>query len=181
MKKFDLRNLLRFHGGSVLMVICGGILAVFPDSASLLVSAVLGWLLIALGVTLVIAGVIGGVYIVTLFQGAFLLAGGAWLHRNPLMIASVLGIVLGLVALSQGLRKGRRAIQLKMYGSFWIWDAGVAALELLAGLALLLTPLSLSRVVMTLAGIFMVISGGADLLASGKSGGSGGSRIIDAD
>lgn len=183
MRKFDWRSLLRFQGGSVLMILCGGILTVCPDSASVLISTVLGWLLIAAGVVLVIAGVIGGVDIVAIIQGACLLVAGAWLHRHPLMIASVLGVVLGLVALCQGWRKGMRARRTKLYGGFWVWDAGVAALELLAGLVLIFTPLSLSRLVTTLAGIFMVICGVADMVAFWKGGSDpdGFSHIIDAD
>ena len=182
MKKFDLRNLMRLHGGAVLMILCGGILTVFPDSASVLISAVLGWLLIAFGVMILLAGILDGIAVMTIIQGAVLIVAGAWLHRHPLMIASVLGIVLGLTALSQGWKKGKRAMRQKMYGKFWIWDAGVAALELLAGLVLILTPLSLSRAVVTVAGIFMVVCGVLDLLSSRKNDGPGGySNIIDAE
>jgi uncharacterized membrane protein HdeD (DUF308 family) len=125
----------------------------------------------------------GGVEVVTIIQGAAFLMAGSWLHRHPLMIASVLGIVLGLTALSQGIKKGKRAMQRKIYGGFWIWDAGMAALELLAGLVLILTPLSLSRAVVTVAGIFMVVCGVLDLLSSRKNGGGSGgySNIIDAE
>ena len=182
MVKFDLRNLMRLHGGAVLMILCGGILTVFPDSASVLISAVLGWLLIAVGVMLLLAGILGGIAVMSIIQGAVLIVAGAWLHRHPLMIASVLGIVLGLTALSQGIKKGKRAMRLKLYGSFWIRDAGMAAMELLAGLVLILTPLSLSRAVVTVAGIFMVVCGVLDLLSTRKNDGPGSySNIIDAE
>ena len=173
---------MRLHGGAVLMILCGGILTVFPDSASVLISAVLGWLLIAVGVMVLLAGILGGIAVMTIIQGAVLIVAGAWLHRHPLMIASVLGIVLGLTALSQGIKKGKRVMHLKMYGSFWLWDAGMATLELLAGLVLILTPLSLSRAVVTVAGIFMVVCGVLDLLSTRKNDGPGSySNIIDAE
>lgn len=183
MRNFDWRSLLRFQGGSLLMILCGGILTVCPDSASVLISAVLGWLLIAAGVALVILGLLGGVEIVTIVQGAGLLVVGSWLHRHPLMIASALGIVLGLVSLSQGWRKAKRASRTKLYGGLRIWDGVVAAAELLVGLVLIVTPLSLSRLVMTVAGLFMVICGAADLVSSWKSGCylDGSDNIIDAD
>lgn len=183
MRKTGWRSFLRFQTGSVLMILCGGILAFFPDSASVLLSAVLGWLLIAAGVALVIAGTAAGLALVTVIQGACFLLAGAWLHRHPLMLASVLGFVLGLLALRQGWRKGQRAMRKKLYGSFWIWDAGMAALELLAGLVLIFVPLSLSRLIGMLAGIFMVLCGVADLLAFRKNGGGfqGYVNIIDAD
>ena len=182
MRKFDWQSLLRFQGGALLMIVCGGILALCPDSASVLISAVLGWLLIAVGVMLLLAGILGGIAVMSIIQGAVLIVAGAWLHRHPLMIASVLGIVLGLTALSQGIKKGKRAMRLKLYGSFWIWDAGMAAMELLAGLVLILTPLSLSRAVVTVAGIFMVVCGVLDLLSTRKNDGPGSySNIIDAE
>ena len=183
MKKFDWRSLLRLQGGSVLMIVCGAILTVSPDSASVLICAVLGWLLIAAGAGLLVVGFVGGMELVTIIQGAFLLVAGAWLHRNPLMIVSVLGRLLGIVALSQGWRKGMLAWQTKQYGGIWIWDAGLAALELLAGLMLIVTPLRLSRLVTTLAGLFMVICGAADLVASwkGRRYLEGSGNIIDAD
>jgi hypothetical protein len=49
MKGFDWKNILRFDSGAVLMILCGAILALKPDAASVLVSAVLGWGLIAIG------------------------------------------------------------------------------------------------------------------------------------
>ena len=182
MNKFDWRSLLRFHGGSLLMILFGTILTISPDSASVLVSAVLGWLLIAFGVMILLTGILGGIEVMTILQGAALIMAGAWLHRHPLMIASVLGIVLGLTALSQGIKKGKRAMRLKLYGSFWIWDAGMAAMELLAGLVLILTPLSLSRAVVAVAGFFMVVCGVLDLLSTRKNDGPGSySNIIDAE
>ena len=183
MRNYGWRGLLRNQGSAILMILCGGILAVCPDSVSVFASAVLGWIVIALGVMLVIAGVIGGVQIMTIIQGAGLLVAGSWLHRHPLMLAAVLGTVLGLVALSQGLRKGIRALRTRRYGGFWVWNAGFAALELLIGLVLIVLPLSLSRVVAAFAGIFMVICGAADLFSGWKSGydPDGDGRIIDAD
>ena len=183
MRKFDWRSLLRFQAGSILMIICGAILTVKPDSASVLISAVLGWMLIAMGAAMLIAGFVGGVEIVTIVQGALFLVAGAWLHRHPLAIASALGRILGLVALIQGWRKATRVRRTKLYGGFWLWDAGVAAAELLVGLVLILTPLSLSRLVAALTGIFMVICGVADLMAFWKGGRypGGFDNIIDAD
>ena len=109
--------------------------------------------------------------------------GICWSITKKMGTNQMLGIVLGLTALSQGWKKGKRAMRLKMYGSFWLWDAGMAALELLAGLVLILTPLSLSRAVVTVAGIFMVVCGVLDLLSTRKNGGGPGnySNIIDAE
>lgn len=183
MREFDWRSLLRLNGGSVLMIVCGAILAVNPDSASTLISAILGWLLIAVAVALLLAGFVAGAGIRPILFGAVLLAAGAWLHRNPLMIASFLGVLLGLLVLSQALDMAREAQAIKRSGGFWIPGAVLAALELILGLRLIFSPLSVSRLVLTIAGIAMVVFGVCDLAAHHRSHRSipGDSRIIDAD
>ena len=100
MRDFNWKDLLRYESGSILMILCGVILTIKPDTASALISAVIGWLLIAAGVAALIAGFAGGFGTGSVVTGAVLLIAGAWLHRNPLMIASVLGVVLGLLVLS---------------------------------------------------------------------------------
>ena len=98
MKKIDWRSLLKDQTGAVLMILCGVVLAISPDSASVLLSGAAGWLLIAAGVALLVMGFVGGVQMGAIVPGAVLLLAGAWLHRHPMMIASVLGLILGIVA-----------------------------------------------------------------------------------
>jgi uncharacterized membrane protein HdeD (DUF308 family) len=108
MKNLDWKEFLRREGGSILTILCGVILVMRPDTASALLSAVAGWVLIAIGVAALIAGFTGssGGSVVT---GAVLLLAGAWLHRNPLMIASVIGFVAGFWVLRQGLKAMKEA------------------------------------------------------------------------
>lgn len=183
MKDFDWKSLLRLNGGSVLMILCGAVLAVNPDSASTLISAVLGWVLIALGVALLLAGFTGGVGGKTILSGALMLTAGAWLHRNPLMIASFLGSLLGLLVLSRGWRAAMASQRVKRGGGFWIPGGVLAVLELIVGVRLIFSPLSASRMVLTVAGIAMVIFGVCDLAANYKYSKyiPGNSRIVDAD
>lgn len=169
MRDFDWRNLLRYESGSILMILCGVILAMKPDAASALISAVVGWVLIAAGVAALIAGFAAGFGTGTIVTGAVLLIAGAWLHRNPLMIASVLGFVLGLLVLSQGIRAARDAQRIKRGGGFWIPGAVLAALELLIGVRLILSPLSISRLVLSIIGIALIVIGACNLVAHYKS------------
>jgi len=169
MKDFDWRGLLRFEGGSVLMIVFGVLLTVKPDLASAAVSAVAGWALIAVGVAFLVAGFTDGVRGGRIAAGALLLAAGSWLHRNPLMIASLIGVGLGVLVLSQGWQKAREAQWTKRGGGFWIPGAVLAVLELLVGVRLILSPLSLSRLVLSIAGIVMVICGACNLVAHYKN------------
>ena len=183
MKKIDWRSLLKDQTGAVLMILCGAVLAISPDSASVLLSGAAGWLLIAAGVALLIIGFVGGVQMGAIIPGAVLLMAGAWLHRHPMMIASVLGLILGIVAFRQGWQGAKESRRVKRSGGFWIPGAVLSVLELIVGVRLIFSPLSASRWVLTIAGILMVLCGAADLAAHyrGRKYIRGDSRIIDAD
>lgn len=183
MKKLDWRSLLKNQSGSVVMILCGAVLAISPDSASMLLSGAAGWLLIAVGVMLLVMGFVGGVQMGAIVPGGLLLLAGAWLHRHPLMIASVLGLVLGIVAIRQGWQGAKESRWIKRSGGFWIPGAVLSVLELIVGVRLIFSPLSASRWVLTIAGILMVLCGAADLAAHyrGQKYIRGDSNIIDAD
>ena len=168
MRNLDWKALLRQEGGSLLMILCGVILVLKPDTASALLSAVAGWALIAVGVAALIGGFTGspGGSVVT---GAVLLLSGAWLHRNPLMIASVLGFVVGFLVLRQGIRAMKDAQRSKRNGGLWIPGAVLAVLEALIGVRLLLSPLSISRFVLSIGGIALIVLGACNLVAHYRS------------
>lgn len=133
----------------VLVMVLGLVLLINPDSASALVSAVLGWVLIAVavvsGLTALLSreGRFGKVAIAILFAAA-----GGWLHANPLMLAAVLGRFCGIFLLVQGVLEligGRR---------------GLLSLALaLIGLVLVLAPMSVSRILFSLCGAAMLVLG----------------------
>lgn len=183
MKDFDWRGVLRYESGSVLMIVFGILLAVKPDFASAALSAVLGWALIGVGVALLITGFVGGVKIGCIASGALLLIAGSWFHRNPLMIASIIGVVLGVLVLSQGWQAAKDAQRTKRGGGFWHMGAVLAVLELLIGIRLILSPLSISRFILSIVGILMVICGACNLVAHHRCVKyiSEDSSIIDAD
>ena len=157
MSGINWKSLHRSPAGSILLIVAGVVLALNPDSASALVSAILGWGLILVGVMLIVGGSLGRNDWGSIAQGALFLICGSWLHRNPLMIASVLGILLGIAALRQGWRAAMNVGQSKRNGGFWIPGAVLAVAELLVGLRLIFSPLTVSRFVLTLAGIAMAV------------------------
>lgn len=169
MKAFDWRELLRYESGSVLMVIFGVLLTFKPDFASGMVSAVLGWMLIAMGVAALVAGFVGRLGLGTIISGVLMLLTGSWFHRNPLMIASAIGLLLGILMLSQGWRELRNSTRTKRAGGFWIFDAILAVVEIAIGIRLILSPLLVSRVVLSVCGIIMAVCGVCNLTAFGQS------------
>lgn len=169
MKNLDWRELLRQESGSVLMIIFGVLLTFKPDFASGVVSAVLGWFLIALGVAALIIGFAGKLGMGPIVSGALMLLAGNWFHRNPLMIASAIGTLLGILMVTQGWREARSAGRTKRSGGFWIFGAVLAVVEILTGIRLILSPLLLSRLVLSVCGIIMAVCGVCNLTAFGRS------------
>lgn len=182
MRNFDWRSLLRYESGSVLMVIFGVLLTFKPDFASGMVSAVLGWILIILGVAAMLAGFVGRLGLGPVVTGVLMLLAGSWLHRNPLMIASAIGTLLGILVLSQGWQEVRNVRRTRRAGGFWSFGAALAVVELVVGIRLILSPLLVSRLVLRVCGIIMVICGVCNLTAFGRNRKYlTDSRIIDAD
>ena len=183
MSGINWKSMHRSQAGSILIILCGAVLVMNPDSASALVSAILGWGLILVGVVLIVGGFLGGGEWGSIVQGALFLIVGSWLHRNPLMIASVLGLLLGLAAVRHGWRAAKNAQLSKRLGGFWVPGMVLAAVELLVGVRLILSPLSVSRLVLTLAGIAMVACGVWELVVQfrGQRYIPGNPNIIDAE
>ena len=183
MSGINWKSMHRSQGGPVLMIVCGALLALSPDSASALVSVVLGWALVVMGVMLIVGGFLSDREWGSIGQGILFLICGSWLHRNPLMIASVLGVVLGVVAVRRGWSGAKNVQTIKRYGGIWIPGAVLAALELMVGVRLILSPLSVSRVVLTLAGIVMAGCGIWELISRRREQKyiPGDYHIIDAD
>ena len=164
MKGFSFLNTGRSLWTSVLMIVCGALLALNPDSVSVLVSAVLGWVLIVVGVMLMVGGFLSRTEWGAVFQGALFLLCGSWLHRSPLMIASVLGVIVGFAAVRQGWRTLKTVM-----GDLWTFGGLLAVLELIVGVRLILSPLRVSRAVLTVAGIILAACGVWDLIRQYRS------------
>lgn len=182
MRKLDWRALLRYESGSVLMIVFGLLLTLRPDYASGMVSAMVGWVLIGLGVAAMVLGILGKTGMESVVSGVVLLLVGKWLHGNPLMIASAMGILLGILALSQGWRELKNTGVTRRNGGFWIVGAVLAIVEILTGIRLILSPLLASRLVLRVGGVVMVICGLGNLSTFSRSRKYlNDSKIIDAE
>ena len=118
MAKINYKKLFRFEIGSILMVLFGAVLLLNPDFGSAALSAILGWLLVGSGAAGLAIGFLSwpALGILELIGSFIILGGGIYLLRNPLMLASLVGVLLGLLLLSQGLGSLRDALQVKRYG-----------------------------------------------------------------
>ena len=139
------------------MALLGFALVVAPDWAAALASKVLGWALIACGVISAIVTITGWPKngAVRVIVTVMLLGVGIYLSKNPLAVATGFGKVIGIFLI---LRSGMSMMEDNKFSV-----PGVICL--LAGLFLLLFPLTLSRLVIRICGgILMMINIGNILM-----------------
>ena len=111
---------------------------------------------------------------------------GIYILRHPLSLASILGVVLGVLLAAQGLGSLGDSLRLRRVGAVWIPGLVWSAVTILLGLILIFSPLTSSRIVMTVVGLVMILCGGASLYTHYKANAcihreSGDDTVIDAD
>lgn len=131
MKKQEIQSLLSLLALPIALMVVGTVLIFNPDSASALVSRLLGWGLILGGVGTLCFGSYGRV-----FRGIGMICVGSFFLANPLTLAAFVGRVLGVLMALRGIRE-------MMQGR----DSLLAALMAIVGVVLALLPMTTSRLV----------------------------------
>lgn len=163
MKKFDIRHFVNTYGVPVLIIALGGILLFHPDSATALITRLLGWVLVLCASGCAASGLLGprNVRTARLFCAVGLLAAGIWLMNHPLLLAKLLGRVLGLFLMvhgGMGVKKQVKNKKITLTFSLLLC-AGTAVL----GLVLVLLPMATSRLLFSFIGLVMIAIGVGDL------------------
>lgn len=150
MKKEDILNKLL---APVLVMVLGLVLLINPDSASVLIAKIIGWVLVALAIGCGIAALVrseGRKWKVACAI-IFAIAGG-WLHANPLMLASAIGRFCGIFLLVEGFQgihynrsHGRRFL--------------LPGITTAVGVLLTAAPMSASRFIFSACGLVVLIVG----------------------
>lgn len=170
MKKLKFMDAVNRFGMPVTTIVLGLILLIVPDSASVVIAYGIGGILIFGGIVFAIGALLDQ----SLSKGFWALAClsiGGTLMGNPLLLARNLGRFLGIWLAIEGgdcLRKGNR-----IFG----------VMILVAAVALILSPMTLSRLVFSLCGLVVLIIGIgmlADRLKNQKRLHKGDDNIIDA-
>ena len=158
MKKNDVFSLLQLYLAPVLVILLGVLLLINPDSASVLISKLIGSLLTLIGIGFGIAALVSdrgrtGKLIMALC----VFSCGGILTANPLLLASFAGRVVGLLLLLDGLgdminahRRGIRGL--------------MPLIVTILGGVLVLMPMTASRLVFGLCGLVVTIIGVVMLL-----------------
>lgn len=157
MKKQRLFSLVQLFLAPILVILLGVLLVMNPDSASVLISRVLGWVLTGIGI---IAGIIALFSdrnrVGKLIGAAGFLLIGSILCARPLLLAAVSGRIIGLLLLADGLADLFNAYRRGIRGLMPLIVA------ILGGI-LLLMPMTASRLVFRLCGLVVLVIGCAML------------------
>lgn len=161
----DYKKLFRSEIGSVLLVILGVVLLLNPDFGSAAVAIVLGWIFIGGGIVGFVIGFMSwpGLGIGEMIISGILLAVGVYLLQHPLVLASLAGILVGVLLAGQGFGALWDALRVKRYGGSYKLGAILGAVMALLGIILIFAPLATSRIIMVIAGIFMIVCGISNL------------------
>ena len=154
-----IESLLRTFGIHMLTVLGGLLLLLNPAGATALVTRVLGWLLVGAGSARLLLPVIGGRQVSGsewVWNGICILAGLVLLSR-PLILADLMGRVLGVMILVGGVQNLRDGVD------------GKDLLSILAGVILLMMPRTLTNTVLVILGVVLMIIGIANIIARART------------
>lgn len=158
MKKEDVFSLIRLLLAPVLVILLGLVLIFNPDSASALISKVVGWIMIAFGMGFGVSALVNQTGRIGKGITAVILAvAGGWLVNNPLALASWIGRFIGVLLIIDGIQD---ILHLRKEGKTFRMPLIVT----IVGAVLVLMPMATSRIVFILCGIVMLIIGIAMLL-----------------
>jgi len=156
MKKKDFEYLLNTFAMPVLLMLLGLVLLVNPDSASIVIARILGWILSISGIFYGIYAVIGEERRRTgrVITAVICLLLSSVLHANPLVLARNIGRVLGILLAMEAGQILHKHTGSKMLG----------ILTLAGAVILLLAPMTASRLVFSLCGLILICIGAAQFL-----------------
>lgn len=158
MKKEVVFEKIRLLLAPVLVIVLGLVLLFHPDSASILISRILGWsfglVAIGFGIAAIVSpqgrfGKVAGAVV-------FALVGG-WLGSNPLLLAAWIGRFIGIFLVIDGVQD---ILHSRSQGTSFLFPLVVA----LVGVVLVLLPMTASRLLFSVCGAVVVIVGVVMLL-----------------
>lgn len=164
MKKEDIISKVQLFLIPVLIIALGLVLLFNPDSASALISRILGGILgltaICFGISALVntkgrAGKVIGAVVCALI--------GGWLGTHPLVLAAWIGRVIGIVLVIDGFQD---IMSSRRQGTSFLFPAIVA----LVGVILVLMPMTASRLLFSICGLVVLIVGVVMLLERIRGG-----------
>ena len=157
--------------GSLLTMAVGALLLIKPNIGSSLVATIIGWAIVALGVLALVVCISNWAQwgVPGVLASGMAVFFGVYLVRNPLSLATFLGLALGVYLLIQGLSGLAEAIRLKQVGYGYKVNLVLSIILLLMGAVLLIFPLTFSKMVMTIGGGVLLVCGTVNLVLRSKA------------
>ena len=158
MKKQEILSYIRLFLAPVLVMLLGLILIINPDSATVLISKILGGIIILIAIGFGVSAIFDskGRSVKAITSVVMAIVGG-WLVNNPLALAAWLGRFIGVLLIIDGLQD---IGELRRFGKTFLLPLIVT----IVGAVLVLMPMTTSRLVFTLCGVVVLIIGAAMLL-----------------
>ena len=156
MKKHQISELVSRFATPVVLIVLGLVLIFCPDTASALISKVVGWGLLMAGIVVAVAMVVDSNWSVSKVLTALtLVILGRWLMTHPQAWAAWGGRIIGLLLLLRGIRDFTQSVLTQ--------GKVLSILTAVLGLVLILMPMTASRMVFSLCGVVILAVGGGML------------------
>lgn len=177
MKNNRFLDMLYQLASPIAVMLLGALLVINPDSASVLIARIVGWVLTMMGIGCGVSAILDRDHAVRRGITAVLLACmGGTLSARPLLLAAWIGRLIGLLIAARGVR------DLLLHGSYG-YSRILALITTAVGALLVVLPMTTSRLVFSLCGLVVLFIGIGmllDRLKSRKRLSKGDDNIIDA-
>ena len=153
---------------AVVMIVLGLLLVIHPGGAVLLVCRLLGLVMAGAGFVLLLAslgernnlGSRGNADVFRCVLGAILLALGILIAFRPGIILGFAGVLFAVILFVRGVSDVKKMLAVRQAGDeSWKFSLFTAALTFFAGLVVLIAPFGSASLIMTIAGIFLILDG----------------------
>ena len=149
MKKNSFVDLFRQLASPVAVILLGLLLVVNPDSASVLIARIVGWILTIVGIGFGVAAIVDRNRAIRKgITAVFFACLGGSLSANPLVLAAFIGRIIGLLIAARGIR------DLTMG-----YSRILALITTAVGAVLVVLPMTTSRLVFSLCGLVVLFIG----------------------
>ena len=153
MRKDDIIGKVQLLLAPVLIILLGLVLIFCPDSASVLITKIIGWIFSLVAIGFGISALLNAQGRAGKVAGAIICAViGGWLGSHPLILATWFGRIIGIVLVLDGIqdintnrRQGRRFL--------------LPIIVTVVGAVLVLLPLTASRLIFSVLGVVVLILG----------------------
>lgn len=152
MKKHEISALIARFATPVALLVLGLVLLFCPDTASALISKMVGWCLVIAGIVMAVAMVVDGSWSFMKTAGVLVLVGlGRWLMTHPLAWAAWGGRIIGVLVLLRGIRDFTQ--------SSLTQGKILSVVTAVVGVMLIVLPMTASRLMFSLCGLVVLTVG----------------------